>query len=304
MPTATPVAPNRIQTDSVMLYLSVGRLRTRRKMGAGAVTSDIDPTMLHVAKDILESPELVIIQAHDNALRTWVRERCLPSPFRKKGVLILPVRLIEEVMATIEQAERDRQPLIDAFMASYAQRKEEAKPKLNSGFSESDYPSEDKVRATFTFECQMWELSAPGHLQAINRDLYQRELVKMNNMWTAASEQINAVLLQEFRKLTNHVADRLSPSEDGKGKTFRDSAITNLTEWLDLFTARNLGDDQELVSVVERARALVRGVDPTNVRDSDDLRNSLAKDFSAITAQLDEAIINRPARAIELAELE
>lgn len=300
----TPITPNRIQNDSVMLYLSVGRLRTRRKMGSGAVTSDIDPTMLHVSKDILESQELVTIQAHDNALRTWVRERCLPSPFRKKGVLILPVRLIEEVMATIERAERDRQPLIEAFMASYEQRKEEARPKLNSGFSEADYPAADKVRATFTFECQMWELSAPGQLQALNRDLYQRELVKMNNMWTQASETINAVLLQEFRKLTSHMADRLQPGDDGKGKTFRDTTITNLTQWLDLFSARNLGDDQELVSVVDRARALVQGLDPTNVRDSDDLRNSLAKDFSAITAQLDEAIINRPARSIELSELE
>lgn len=299
----TPITPNRIQNDSVMLYLSVGRLRTRKQISSKAVESDIDKKMLHVSKDILEAPELEAIQQHDNELRNWVRERCLPSPFRKKGVLILPVRLIEDVMARIDASQASRLALIETFMLAYAARKEEARPKLASGFNEADYPPDDAVRKTFTFECQMWELSAPGQLQSVNRDLYQRELVKMNNMWDQASETISAVLLQEFRKLTAHMAERLMPGDDGKGKTFRDTTITNLTEWLGLFSARNLTNDSELVAVVDRARALIQGVDPENVRDSDDLRNTLARDFAEITQQVDAAIISRPARAIELDEL-
>ena len=307
MPIAMPLPSavstgNRIQNDSVMLYLSVGRLRTRRKLSTSAVETDIDKTLLHISKDILESPELEAIATHDNELRSWIKARCLPSPFKKKGVLILPVRLIQEVMNRIDQAQVARQPLVEAFMATYAQRKAEALPKLASGFDARDYPPDDAVRGSFTFEAQMWELSAPGQLQAINRELYQRELCKMNNMWSEARETINSVLLEELRKLTAHMADRLAPGVDGKGKTFRNTTITNLTEWLELFSARNLGDDAELVSVVERARALIAGVDPENVRDSESLRNQLANDFKAITHELDESLINRPVRVIDLTE--
>ena len=176
MPTA--IQRNTIQANSVMLHLAVGRLRTRRKLATSAIETDIDKSLLHISKDILESKELEAIQTHDNDLRTWIRARCLPSPFKKKGVLILPVRLIEEVMDRIEQSQAARVPLIDAFISSYAQRKEDARPKLGSGFDERDYPPDDAVRGTFTFEAQMWELYTPGKLQAINRDLYQRELVK------------------------------------------------------------------------------------------------------------------------------
>lgn len=305
MPTAATTnmrSGQRIQNDSVMLYLSMGRLRTRRKLNSSAVTSDIDPSMLHVSKDILESPELEAIAKHDNEIKTWVKARCLPSPFKKKGILILPVRLIQEVAEEVEASRTDRGPLVETFLAMYEQRKQEAAPKLGSGYNADDYPDAEKVRKAFTFEFQMWELSAPGQLAAVNRELYQRELVKMQNMWSEASHQVSAVLLQEFRKLTAHLADKMAPTEDGKAKVFRDTTITNLTQWLDLFQARNLGDDAELVAAVDRARHLVQGINPDLIRDNDQVRASLANDFKAITEQVDAALVNRPVRAIDLEE--
>jgi hypothetical protein len=297
-----------------MLYLSMGRLRTRRKIAGSKITkkgqeengslveTEIDPQLLHVSKDILESPELKAIAEHDTAIKTWVRARCLPSPFKGKGILILPVRLIQEVAEEVEASRRDRGPLIDRFIEMYAQRKQEAQIKLGAGYDENDYPSIDLVREAFTFEFQMWELSAPDRSQAINRELYQRELTKLQNMWGEASHQVTTVLLQEFRKLTAHVAEKLQPGENGKPKVFRDTTVTNLTTWLELFKSRNLTDDQTLVETVERARQLITGIHPDTIRDSDTLRAELATDFASITSTLDAALIDRPLRAIDLTE--
>jgi hypothetical protein len=314
MPTLTG---NRIQTDSVMLYLSMGKLRTRRKLAGNKIVkkaelpedqeraliqSEIDPTMIHVSKDILESPELKAIGEHDAALKTWVRARCLPSPFKGKGIMILPVRLIQEVAEEVEASKRDRQPLIDRFIEMYEQRKQEAQVKLSTGFDVNDYPSVEKVREAFTFEFQLWELSTPGQLATVNRELYQRELTKMQNMWSEASHQVSTVLLQEFRKLTAHLSEKLTPGEDGKAKIFRDTTVTNLTQWLDLFQSRNITDDEELVKTVRKARQLITGVHPDTIRDSDALRTELAQSFAEITAQVDATLIDRPVRAIDLDE--
>jgi hypothetical protein len=296
MPTATTA---RIQNDAVILYLSIGRLRTRRKIAAGHVQSDIDPEMLHVSKDILEAPELAAIGQHDNELKAWIRARCLPSPFTRKGIALLPVRLIEDVMAKIDQNQAERLPLIDAFCLAYELRKAQAREKLHSAYDETDYPPIEAVRRTFTFECQLWELSTPGQMQSINRDLYQRELVKMNNMWAEASAMVTNVLLQEFRKLTDHLSDRLQPGPDGKAKRLHDTTLTNLTQWLDLFQARNLTDDADLVATVQRARAIIHNITPEQVRETGTLRNQLASDFADITKALDEQIVNAPIRAID-----
>jgi hypothetical protein len=309
--TTVQTTGQRIQTDSVMLYLSMGRLRTRRKIAGNKIVrksdeqsnalveTEMDPTLVHVSKDILESPELKAVSEHDGALKTWVRARCLPSPFKGKGIMILPVRLIQEVAEEVEASKRDRLPLIDRFIEMYETRKGEAKAKLGSGYDAEDYPDVDQVRAAFTFDFQLWELSTPGQLATVNRDLYQRELAKMQNMWSEASHQVSTVLLQEFRKLTAHLSEKLAPGQDGKTKIFRDTTVTNLTQWLDLFQSRNITEDTELVQTVERARRLISGIQPDVLRDSDTLRAELATEFAAITAQVDATLIDRPLRAID-----
>src|SRR4051812_47339815 len=106
--TIPEIQANPIQRDAVFLYLSVGRLRTKRKLSAEAVQSDIDPEMLYVSKDILQSSELKAIGQYDNETRAFVKARALPSPFSKKGLLLLPVRLIEPVMAKLDSARAGR----------------------------------------------------------------------------------------------------------------------------------------------------------------------------------------------------
>lgn len=299
-PVVQPASATGIQRDSVILYLSIGRLRTRRRISSSTVQSDIDPDMLHVSKDILQSPELQEIAHHDSEVRNWIRARCLPSPFSKKGLLLLPIRLIEPVMARLTAKREERQALIEKFILAYEHCKTAAIAKLGSAYDATDYPAEEAVRRTFFFDVQMWELNAPGKLAAVSQELYRQELVKMENMWTQASNTVTNVLLTEFRKLTNHLSDRMSEGIDGKKKVFRDSVVTNLTEWLDLFQVRNLTNDEQLMTIVEKAKRLISGLDPAELRESEDLRKHLSVEFSKLTTQIDSAIIDGPSRAIDL----
>lgn len=290
-----------LQSNSVILYLSVGRLRTRRKLATSAVdTNDIDPALIRISKEILQSNELKAVAEHDTAVRTFIQARALPSPFKGKGILLLPTRLIEPVMQHIDAAQTQRTALIESFMLAYDRCKTEAQGKLGSAFDETDYPSHEAVRQTFFFEVQMWELSAPGKLKSVSKELYERELVKMQNMWTEASATVTGVLLDEFRKMTSHMVERLTPSTDGKAKIFRESVVTNMLQWMDLFKSRNLTNDAELVEVVDRAKELISGLDAETLRDNQGLRKQLATDFAGLTDRLDQAIIAAPIRAIDL----
>ena len=291
---------NSVQNNAVFLLMSVGRLRTRKKLSTSLIqTGDIDESLLHVSKDILESSALKAVAEFDNGVRTWVRARSLPSPFNK-GIILLPVRMLAPVLEKITSAQVERQQLIESFLQAYDRCKHEAEGKLGAAFDERDYPSPDEVRKTFFFETQVFELSTPGRLKAVSRELYQQELCKLQNMWTEATATVTSVLLEEMKKLTSHIHERLQPGEDGKPKIFRDSVITNLTTWLDLFSARNLTNDEELGSLVEKARRMVQGLDPENIRDNDSLRKEIADGFQQLAEEVDTAIINAPIRAIDL----
>ena len=297
-----------IQKEAICLSLKLGRLRTRRRIDSNMIETDADLQMVHVAKDIMESKELQAISQFMGEVKRYIRTRCLPSPFRA-GIHLIRLALVEDVMAQLAGYEKQYWALVEAFMTFYEgiylQRHDDdfdMKKKLGSLYRADDYPSPRKVRTTFEFDVQLWELATPGSLRTIDRALYEREAAKMQNVWEDARQQITQVLLTEFRDMTARMADRLTPGPDGKPKVFRDTLVGNLTEWLDLFEKRDLTKDEQLATYVKQARKMVYGIKPETLRESEGLRKEIAEEMQKITAQLDQAIIERPGRMIDLEE--
>lgn len=295
-----------IQKEAICLNVKLSMLRTRRRIRTDQIQTDADPEMVHVAKDIFESKELQAINRHHGTIRNHLASRCLPSPFRS-GVYLIRLKLVSEVMESLKLYEQAEQELIRQFMefykGIYEQRDNEESPlrkKLGTLYDPSDYPSPERVLKSFRFTTQLWEIGTPGALRSIDKALYQREAEKMENVWEEARQGITQVLLQEFRDMTSRMADRLTVGTDGKPKVFRDSLVGNLQEWLDIFDKRALTDDATLLEQVQKARKLIAGIKPEVIRDSESLKAEIAEEMQTITAKLDEVIVDRPGRLINL----
>ena len=78
--------------------------------------------------------------------------------------------------------------------------------------------------------------------------------------------------LDELAKLVEHLGERLNGETDGKPKVFRDTAVTNLTEFFERFRALSVHSNDQLDDLVQRAQRLMNGVEPT-----EDLRKELVK---------------------------
>jgi hypothetical protein len=295
-----------LQKEAVCLSVKLGMLRTKRRIQTEQIITDADKEMVHVAKSILESPELQAIDRWHGQVRSYLKSRCLPSPFRH-GVYLIRLTLVSEVMEKLGEFERGQKELIETFMTYYTgvyeQRTDANSPlrqRLQSLYDPSDYPAPERVRRAFRFETQLWEIGTPGALKSLDRALYERELAKMQNVWDEARNAITQVLLKEFRDMTKRLADRLTPGEDGKPKVFRDSLVGNLQEWLDVFDQRALTDDDDLVALVQKARALISGIKPDTIRESEGLKAEVAQEMQLITERLDACIVEKPGRLIDL----
>ena len=75
-------------------------------------------------------------------------------------------------------------------------------------------------------------------------------------------------ITSELAKLMSHLAERLSGTEDGKPKIFRDSAIGNLSEFFERFRELNVRSNADLDRLVADCQRIVRGVEPQDLRDS------------------------------------
>ena len=102
----------------------------------------------------------------------------------------------------------------------------------------------------------------------------------------------------ELAKLVSHLAERISGQEDGKPKIFRDSAITNLSEFFERFGQLNVRSNEQLDSLVAQAQRIVRGIEPQELRDSSKLRQHVATQLAGVQSVLDGLLVDRPRRNI------
>lgn len=313
-----------LQQNAVLLSVSRGRLRTTKRISSSSVQSDADPDILHVSKDIMESDQLDAIGQLFAKSSNFLSKICLPGPF-KSGMYLLPVRLIDSTLKQLEADKLELQILLAEFMAFYtlahtfAQADEIAatimvdenpslaqfaasKAQLGSLWNPMDYPTPEQVRSKFFFDFSVMEMQTPGKLKAINKELYQRELEKIQNVWEGATEKISGVLMEEFQKLTNNLAERLTPGEDGKQKSLRASTIQKMNDWFSLFDARNITSDEQLAAMVEKARRLVNGIDLETIKEDVAARAELSGGFQGLVDEINQAVIDRPSRRMDFGE--
>ena len=96
--------------------------------------------------------------------------------------------------------------------------------------------------------------------------------------------------------LVSHLTERISGSDDGQPKVFRDSAIENIREFFQRFRELNVHSSDQLDQLVEQSQRILNGVEPQALRDTDQLRQRVAGELSAVQSVLDGLLVDRPRR--------
>lgn len=293
---------NGIRSKAICLNLTVSRLGTRRRVPSGMVEADVqDKTLLKVAKVILDADALDAVGRVDGQAKAWLYARALESPLFRAGIYLIPLGLVEEVDAKLKAVEAERATCIDAFLAMYDAIRDNARVRLAGLFDPTDYPSVAAVRATFGMRWQWIGFDAPAQLESLNRELWQREREKAGAAWAEAADDIRLALRATCAELVAHLAERLQPAADGKRRVFRDSAVTNLTQFLDLFDKRDVTSDAELQALVGQARAILSGVDAEMLRGTDRFRSRMRDALLDVKTALD-GLVQTGGRKISLAD--
>lgn len=255
-----------------------------------------DPNRISASKRLLECPEAEAIRSEFNRLRTFIVSRTLPSPFGK-GIYFVPNTRVEEVYAELERAETDTIPALGESLIAVLQdvlvREAEA---LGDNFNLNDYDTPAEIRDRLGVEYALITFGIPENLP---NQMYAREQGKAQAKLAEAVDTMQELLRSEFQKLIEHAAEKLSgKKDDGKPLVFRNSLVTNIQEFLQIFRDRNITDDKQLEAICDRAKSLLDGVDPQDLRTKEPLRDSLARGFAEIRSQLDAMLVPKGSRQI------
>lgn len=222
--------------------------------------------------------------------------KAVTLPYVENGVRLMPQDKLDSFVAQLTDFRIELQDAVAVLADAYDRLKNEAKGRLGELYDEADYPED--VRSLFSVEWDFPSVEPPSYLMQVRPDLYAAEQQRVAARFEEAVRLAEVSFTQELAALVQHMAERLSPAEDGIKKVFRDSAIENFNEFFQKFRSLNVNSNHELNAVVARAQNLLQGVNAKDLRSAPEVQSDVRLGLVSISAALDGLVVSQPRRKI------
>jgi hypothetical protein len=270
-------------------------LTAQQKEEFGAVTA-ADARFLTAGKKLVDVRHEAFRRLTSVRNRISSYWRGISLPYVEAGVRLIHQSEISAFAHTMEGFRDELHEAEVQLNEVYDEVRADARRRLGKLFNSDDYPSE--IRNLFSVEWDFPSVDPPNYLMRVNPELFEEQRQRIISRFEEAVHLAEQAFATEFGRLLSHLTSRLSNDETGEKRIFRDSAVTNLTEFFSRFQQLNVRSNPELDALVEEAQRLVQGISPQQLRDNNTLRQQVAEEMTRVRAQVESLITDAPRRRI------
>jgi len=295
-------AMQKIMENAVLIRVAFGGPGETRQGSLAGVETDFDKSRARLDLKLYDCAEYSRIAKSDTQARANVAGRLAISvDLGFPGVYVCPLAMLDRIEQELtDYRDRVRPQLIAAFGTVYEAQRDEARRRLNGQFREEWFPAWDVVRAKFRFTWRYVTFKTPDTLPP---EILAREQEALEKQFSDMAADVREALRAGLRDLVAHLADVLTnKAENGKPKIFRDTTVSNLVDFLDLFEARDVTQDEDLRQMVRTARRIIGDATPQDLRDRVDLRQAVGLGMAQVAAAVDGLIGAERGRRFDLSE--
>ncbi len=295
----TPAARLRTTMAAARLsftWLGVRKTLTPDQKNQAADSFGAEGKFLSAGKKLLDTshPAFKAVTAIKGRCQSYWRAMALPYP--EPGIRLIRQQQLNEFDNQLVQFQQDLTEAVAHLDQHYGELRAAARRRLGNLFDPTDYPV--SLIGLFGIDHDYPSVEPPNYLQQLNPELYEQECQRVQSRFDEAVQLAEQAFLEELSKLVDHLGERLSGTVDGKPKIFRDTALTNLTEFFDRFQALNIHSNEQLDELVERARRVTQGIEPQQLRENRSLRQKIGQQLAGVQSSLDGLLVDRPRRNI------
>lgn len=288
-----------LQASMSAVRLSIHWFGTRRSVTTSqkhqaAETFDAESKFVSMGKKLIDTNHPAwkkMVAIRGQIQRIW-RNHSLPYP--EQGIRLIRRSSLSAFTDAMEKARSDLSAEERQIDSHYDELRHAARSRLGSLYNPQDYPS--TLIGLFNVEWDFPNIEPPDYLRMLSPGLYRREAERIRSRFEEAVVLAEDAFFSELAKLIEHLNERLSGSDDGRPKVFRDTVVTNLLEFFDRFKRLNIGSSAELEQMVANVQQIVGGITPNALRGSVTLRNSISSELIKVQASLDGLMVDRPRR--------
>lgn len=295
-----PIDQLRRTTAAVRLsftWLGIRKTLTQTQKNQAAGSFGAEGRFLAAAKKLLDCNHhsyRAVTKVRGEATKYW-KESTLPYP--EPGLRLLRQTDLDEFGRRMDRLKDELSFAVVDLEDHYDELRNAARERLGDLFNASDYPA--TLIGAFRLDCDYPNISPPDYLKELSPHVYAQECDRVQTRFNEAVALAEQAFFDELTRLVDHLAERLTVDDDGKQRVFRDSAVSNLTDFFARFQRLNIGSNAQLDELILQAQRVVAGVQPQQLRDSGSLRQHVASGMASIQSSLDQLLVDRPRRRIQ-----
>lgn len=277
-------------------WLGVRKTLTAEQRAEAAEPFGANAQFLSAGKKLIDTghPAFKAVTAIRGKVQAYWKSLSLPYP--EPGVRLIRQDRIAPFVAQMIEFQEELREAVQNLDRRYNELKLLARERLGSLFNADDYPQ--SLIGLFDIAYDFPSIEPPDYLQQLNPALYEEECQRVQQRFNEAVQLAEEAFCAELAKLVSHLTERLSGTEDGQFKVFRDSAVENLTAFFGRFRELNIRSNDQLDQLVDQAQRVIRGVEPQALRENAGLRQHVATEMSRVQSVLDGLLVDRPRRNI------
>lgn len=250
-----------------------------------AEESGIAQDRISVSKKLITNKEIKKLKQHRHYFIKSLKSLSLPGGLLTlgNGQFLIPLSLLATVKERIDQYLSRRTELLDEFESRYSEVIALAKERLGPLFDSSDYQPFDLVRECYGTDYKYISNRVPEEFAKISQEIYDSEQQRILSECAGTASLIDSHLQNKFVELVQHLEDKLQPDpETGKPRKLQESTLTNLKDFVNVFSEMNLTGNSKLAELVKSTEALLGGADIKKVRTDEEFRTELDNGFKGI----------------------
>jgi hypothetical protein len=277
-------------------WLGVRKTLSPEQKSQAAESFGAERDFLSAGKKLLDTSHpafKAVTSVRSRAISFW---KGISLPYPEPGIRLIRQ---DDISAFTVQMASLKSQLVDAvgqLESHYAELKSAARRRLGTLYNAADYPA--TLHGWFDVTWDFPSVEPPDYLRQLSPQLFEQEASRVAARFDEAVQLAEQAFTEELSKLVSHLTERLSGSDDGKPKIFRDTAIENLQTFFERFRHLNIRSSEQLDELVSQAQRTVRGIEPQQLRDNTSLRQQIATQLSSVQSVLDGLLVDRPRRNI------
>jgi len=221
-----------------------------------------------------------------------------PTPL--DGARFIHREKLADVLAALRMLEDEFDTAVDQFVANYPAARDAILAQQGTAADPEAYPPASKVREGCDFSLTVLPFGATDVTEILSAQEVQRLNNELYRACENAKREAVAALAVRFHEAVTASVESLSGALDGTKKCFRDSAIENLRELVDVLPSINLTGDPLLEQARLKLSKVLDGVDPELLRGDKTIAAQVTASLADLAASVEGLMEAAPVRKLKI----